>query len=36
MEKHFAAISFLFYVAAAAYCHTVGILVWPLRVSFSQ
>jgi len=25
-----------FFVAADTYCHTVGILVWPLCVSFSQ
>jgi len=34
MQKHFAAIFFC--VAADAYSHTVGILVWPLCLPFSQ
>jgi len=36
MQKHFAYDIFFFCVAADAYSHTVGILVWPLCVSFSQ
>jgi len=38
MPKHFAAISFLLRprLRVYAYSHTVEILVWPLRVSFSQ